>query len=198
MDVSALSDDMATLLASETVTLAYAADLDFKDGRVRAHTGTGELIIEGQTYIGVGTLGNVSEVSEAPGADAPQSVRLTLSGWDNDVAKGTLEDRCRGREGRLMLVAFRDDGSYLADILFAGVMDAADMSYAGNQGDNAISVKITDELAAVYRRGAVVWSDANHRARYPGDRFFYAVAQMASRAIYWGNKRDAPGFKYTE
>lgn len=198
MEIMALSDSMADLLARETVTLVYAADLDFRDGRVLAHTGTGLMVIDGQTYIGVGSLGNVSEVSEAPGADAPQSVQLTLSGWDNEVAKGTLQDRCRGREGRLMLVAIREDGSTVANILFAGVMDAADMSYAGNQGDNAISVKITDEMAAVYRRGTVVWSDANHRARHPGDRFFYAVAQMASRAIYWGNKKDAPGFNYTD
>lgn len=198
MDIMALSDEMAELLARETVTLVYAADLDFRDGRVLAHTGTGQLVIDGQTYTGVGSLGNVSEVSEAAGADSPQSVQLTLSGWDSEVAKGTLEDRCRGREGRLMLVAIREDGTAVANILFAGVMDAADISYAGNQGDNAISVKITDEMAAVYRRGTVVWSDANHRARYPGDRFFYAVAQMASRAIYWGNKKDAPSFKYTD
>lgn len=197
MDSFPFSDKVIEMMTRPHVTLVYAADLDFTDGPVRAHTGTGLLVIDGVTYTGVGSLGNVSTVNEADGSSSPASVTLSLSGWDNDVAGATLQDRCRGRAGKLMLVAIDEDGSYAADILFDGVMDAADLSYGGNKEDNTIAVKLTDQMVLWQRKGTEVWSDSNHRARHDGDRFFFAIAQLSNWPIYWGSKKDAPSFKYS-
>lgn len=41
------------------------------------------------------------------------------------------------------------------------------------------------------------YTDESHQAAQPGDRIFRYVAQMAERSIYWGSKKDAPGFTYS-
>ncbi|MDF3917527.1 hypothetical protein P3W43_01515 [Salinicola salarius] len=197
MDAFPYSDAMVEMMAQPVVRLVYAAELEFKDGPARAHTGIGPLVIDGKTFTGVGSLGNVGEVVDQGDSSSAGSVTLTLSGWDNDVVKDTLQDRCRDRPGRLYLVAIDDDGELVADILYEGLMDAADLQYGGNGEDNAISVKITDQMVLWQRKGVEVWSDNSHRARHGGDRLLYAVAQLANWAIYWGAKKDSPGFKYT-
>ncbi|WP_110599857.1 hypothetical protein [Salinicola lusitanus] len=196
MDAFPYSESMIEMMARPQVRLLYAAELEFKDGPARAHTGTGLLVINGQTYTGIGTLGKVGEVADQGGSSTAGSVTLTLSGWDNDVAKDTLQDRCRDRPGRLYLVALGEDGELVADVLFDGLMDAADLSYGGNADENAISVKLTDQMVLWQRKGTEVWSDNSHRARHGGDRLLYAVAQLANWAIYWGAKKDSPGFSY--
>lgn len=197
MDAFPYSDSMIEMMSRPVVRLVYAAELEFRDGTARAHTGTGNLVINGQTFVGVGNLGKVGDVTDNGDSTSAGSVTLTLSGWDNSVVKATLEDRCRDRPGRLYLVALGDDGEVVADVLYEGVMDAADMQYGGNADENAISVKITDQMVLWRRKGTEVWSDNSHRARHGGDRLLYAVAQLSNWAIYWGSKKDSPGFKYS-
>ncbi len=192
------SDSVIDLMSRPTVRITYAGELDFKEGVARFHTGTGALVINGQTYEGVGQFGDVESVPEQLNSSSPMSVTLTLSGIDAQVMRDTLQDRCRGRPGRLMLVAYDEDGSYAADILFSGTMDAASMSYGGNQGENAISVELTDRMVDWRRGGTERWTDENHRARRQGDRFFSVVAQLAEWPIYWGGAKNAPPFKYSD
>lgn len=59
------------------------------------------------------------------------SVDLTLNGLDTQIITETSLKGCRGRAGKLMFVVFAEDGTYAADILFSGRMDAAKFSYAG-------------------------------------------------------------------
>ncbi len=190
------SDAVVDMLSRPTVRMVYAAELDFRDGWVRAHTGIGPIVLDGQTYEGVGSFGDVSRVREALNNTSPFSVTLTLSGLDASIVAATIGDRSRGRFGRLMQVAYDDEGRYAADVLISGRMDAPAMSYAGSEGENAISVVITDRMADWQRPGTERWTDENLRSRRPDDRFFFAVAQMADWPIYWGAKRDAPSFVY--
>ncbi|WP_447896054.1 hypothetical protein [Vreelandella sp. GE22] len=190
------SDSVVDLLARPTVRMAYAVELDFLNGWARAHTGFGPLVINGQTFEGVGSFGNIAPVREGLNSSSALSTTLTLSGLDPSIIGATLGDRCRGRFGRLMVVAYDDNGDYAADVLISGYMDAPTMSYAGSEGENAISVTLTDRMVDWERPGTERWTDENQRNRHPDDRFFYAIGQMSDWPIYWGAKRDAPTFTY--
>ena len=41
-------------------------------------------------------------------------------------------------------------------------------------------------------------TDESHRRLHPDDRFFRYQNEMADRSIYWGSKKDAPGFIYKD
>lgn len=191
------SQSVIDILATGRFMVVHACQLDFADGMVFAHTGTGQLVIDGITYEGVGTFGEIGQTQESDNSSSPMSVDLKLTGLDAYILKETNLRGCRGRAGKLLFVAFDEAGNYAADILFSGRMDAAQFSFGGNSQDgNSISVPIIDRMAEWGRTGTERWTDENHRARHDGDRFFYAVAQMSEWPLYWGATKDAPAFTY--
>jgi hypothetical protein len=191
------SQSVVDIIAQGNFMAVYACQLDFADGTVYAHTGTGQIVIDGITYDGVGTFGEVGQSQESDNSQSPMTVELTLTGLDAYILSETNLRGCRGRSGKLMFVVFDQVGNYAADILFSGRMDAAQFSFGGNGSDgNTISVPIIDRMAEWSRTGTERWTDENHRARHQDDRFFYAVAQLSEAPIYWGSSKDAPSFKY--
>lgn len=191
------SQSVVDILATGRFMVVHACQLDFADGMVFAHTGTGQLVIDGITYDGVGDFGEIGQTQESDNSASPMSVDLKLTGLDAYILKETNIRGCRGRAGKLLFVVFDEAGNYASDILFSGRMDAAQFSFGGNGEDgNSISVPIIDRMAEWNRTGTERWTDENHRARHEGDRFFYAVAQMAEWPLYWGATKDAPAFTY--
>jgi hypothetical protein len=191
------SQSVVDIIAQGNFMVVYACQLDFEDGMVFAHTGTGELVIDGITYDGVGQFGEVGQSQESDNSGSPMSVDLSLNGLDSYIITETNIRGCRGRPGKLMFVVFDAAGNYAADILFSGRMNAASFSFAGNGSEgNSITVPIVDRMAEWGRTGTERFTDENHRARHQGDRFFYAIAQMSEWPIYWGSSKDAPVFNY--
>lgn len=191
------SQSVVDIIAQGNFMAVYACQLDFADGTVYAHTGTGQIVIDGITYDGVGTFGEVGQSQESDNSQSPMTVELTLTGLDAYILSETNLRGCRGRSGKLMFVVFDQAGNYAADILFSGRMDAAQFSFGGNGGDgNTISVPIIDRMAEWSRTGTERWTDENHRARHQDDRFLFSVAQLSESPIYWGSSKDAPSFKY--
>ncbi|PHN43470.1 hypothetical protein [Pseudomonas syringae] len=191
------SQRVVDIIATGKFMPVYAVQLDFADGMVFAHTGTGDLVVDGITYEGVGNFGQVSQSKESDNSGSPMSVDLTLSGLDSYILSETNLRGCRGRMAKVIFVVFDEAGNYAADILFSGRMDAPKFSFAGNgQDGNTITVPVIDRMAEWSRTGTERWTDENHRARHQGDRFFYAIAQMSEWPIYWGAAKDAPTFTY--
>lgn len=191
------SQSVVDIIGQGRFMAVYACQLDFPDGMVFAHTGTGDLVLDGITYQGVGTFGEVGQAQESSSSGSPMSVELTLNGLDASIISETSLKGCRGRNAKLLFVVINQAGEYAADILFSGRMDAAQFAYSGNGSDgNAIRVPIIDRMAEWSRLATERWTDENHRARHQDDRFFFAVAQMADWPIYWGASKDAPSFRY--
>ncbi|MGJ8525167.1 hypothetical protein LMG33818_000875 [Halomonadaceae bacterium LMG 33818] len=197
MQYAPFSESVLQLLSTESPLIAMAAELDFQDDPAYLHTGTGEIIVDGKTYYGVGQFGTIDAAQESFSDQSSKTINLTISGLDSQMIRSTMVEKCRGRFGRLLIVVFDKDGNYASDILFSGRMDAAKYEYGGNQGDNKITVPLVDRMAEWNRTGTERWTDESHRARHDGDRFFYAVAQMADWPLYWGQKQDAQPFNYS-
>ncbi|MDT3720355.1 hypothetical protein [Pseudomonas oryzihabitans] len=191
------SQAVVNIIAQGNFLAVFAVQLDFVDGMVYAHTGLGDLVIDGITYKGLGRFGQVGQSQERRDSGSPMGVDLTLTGLDMEIVSSTTVKGCRGRFGRLLFVVMDEAGNYAADVLFSGRMDAAQIGYGGNSEDgNKITVPIIDRMAEWSRTGTERWTDESHRARHEGDRFFFAVAQLASYPLYWGAAKDAPSFTY--
>lgn len=188
------SEQVVNIMAGGQFTLIYAADLDFRDGMVRVHTGTGQIVIDGQTYEGVGNFGSVGAIKESDNSSGPMTLDLVLSGLDSDIVNDALVDRCRGRPARVMIMVSDAEGNQAVDIIFSGRMDAAKFSYGLE--DSSITIPVIDRMSEWSRRNIQRWTDENHQLRHPGDRFFFAVAQLSEWPLYWGNSKNAPSFEY--
>jgi hypothetical protein len=191
------SQAVVDIIATGKFLAVYACRLSFKDETILAHTGLGPIVINGETYQGVGDFGSVGTASETNNGQSALSIDLELNGLSLDILSQTNVKGCRGRPAKLMFAVMSKDGTQMAtDILFSGRMDAAQISYGGNKDENKITVTIVDRMAEWQRTGTERWTDENHRARHgDDDRFFYAISQLASWPIYWGAQKDAPAFK---
>ncbi|HEM8141517.1 hypothetical protein AB7282_11835 [Providencia huaxiensis] len=170
-----------------------AAKLDLKSGVTRVHTATGNLVISGEVYQGVGQFGAIETVSEE-NTTGPQQLILSLSGFDSSLLGDVMNERSRGRDVRLMMVALNEDGQpILAEVLFAGQISNIGVSV----GDKCeVAVTVSNRFERWSQGLPDRFTDESWQKRHIGDRIFRYVAQMAERAIYWGSKKDAPVFIY--
>lgn len=190
---SPFSDDLLSAMEQPNVALVLAAEIDFPSGVTRVHTGTGTVIINGQTFLGVGNLGDVGSVTEE-NSTSSSTMSMALSGLDMSLVGETLNEEVIGCNVVCYLAVMNNQGVVTgANVLFEGFITDTSLQ-AGQQ--NALSYVIANVFERWSQGLPDRYTDESHQRLYPGDRFFRYVAQMAERSIFWGSKKDAPGFTY--
>lgn len=190
---SPFSDDLLGAMEQPNVALVLAAEIDFPSGVTRVHTGTGTVIINGQTFLGVGNLGDVGSVTEE-NSTSSSTMSMALSGLDMSLVGETLNEEVIGCNVVCYLAVMNDQGVVTgANVLFEGFITDTSLQ-AGQQ--NALSYVIANVFERWSQGLPDRYTDESQQRLYPGDRFFRYVAQMAERSIFWGSKKDAPGFTY--
>lgn len=190
---SPFSNSLLSAMEQPNVALVLAAEIDFPSGITRVHTGTGIVIINGQTFLGVGTLGDVGSVTEE-NSTSSSTMSMALSGLDMSLVGETLNEEVIGRNVICYLAVMNDQGVVTgANVLFEGFITDTALQ-AGQQ--NALSYVIANVFERWSQGLPDRYTDESQQRLHPGDRFFRYVAQMAERSIFWGSKKDAPGFTY--
>lgn len=190
---SPFSDDLLSAMEQPNVALVLAAEIDFPSGVTRVHTGTGTVIINGQTFLGVGNLGDVGSVTEE-NSTSSSTMSMVLSGLDMSLVGETLNEEVIGCNVVCYLAVMNDQGVVTgANVLFEGFITDTSLQ-AGQQ--NALSYVVANVFERWSQGLPDRYTDESQQRLYPGDRFFRYVAQMAERSIFWGSKKDAPGFTY--
>lgn len=191
---SPFSDAMVDWLSRDRVTAVIAANIQFESGTVYVHSGTGTIVLNGFVYYGMGKMGAVDDVGET-NSTSPAQLKLTLSGLDLSLFATTLNERCVGRQANIYLGVMDDSGVVrAADMIFQGKVSSTGAT-AGET--NALQYTVSNIFEDWQRPFPDRYTDESHQATQPGDRIFRYVAQMAERSIYWGSKKDAPGFTYS-
>lgn len=142
MQYHPFSDAMVNAI-NKGAYIVLAARLDLKSGVTCAHTGVGQLIIAGETYLGVGSLGEISQLKENKTTSPPQ-LQLKLAGFDKSLVGMVMNEQSRGREVRLMMVAIGEEGKpLLAEVLFAGQITSINV-VSGEE--NAVCVNVSNRF----------------------------------------------------
>lgn len=190
---SPFSDSLLSAMEQPNVALVLAAEIDFPSGITRVHTGTGTVIINGQTFLGVGTLGDVGSVTEE-NSTSSSTMSMALSGLDMSLVGETLNEEVIGRNVICYLAVMNEQGIVTgSNVLFEGFITDTALQ-AGQQ--NALSYVIANVFERWSQGLPDRYTDESQQRLHPGDRFFRYVAQMSERSIFWGSKKDAPGFTY--
>ena len=194
---SPLDDVLLDALHQPVVCTAMAVEIDFPSGTSRTHSGTGTLVIGGETFYGVGALGEIGAVVEEH-TTSPTQISLTLGGLDTSLIAITLNERVIGCPVQVFLAVMDGDGAPLAaNLLYKGRVSATSLTAGDNSG---LGYTVSNIFEYWQRGSADRYTDESQRkrARTVGiiDRLMRYVAQMAERSIYWGSKKDAPAFIY--
>lgn len=190
---SLFSNTILSEMDRDNPRLIIAVEILYKSAPVRAHTSTGDAVIDGHIYTGVGALGGIDPVKQSSN-NGPASLNLSLTGLDPTLVAETLNERTSGSKVKIMLCSLNDDMQVTsASIIFAGRVSTQRFAYGQEM---SIEVEVVDRLADWQRKGSRRFDQESHTNEQPGDDFFRFVAQMSEKAIYWGSSKDAPGFKY--
>lgn len=193
MLLNPFSQTVAQAMMEDQINILLAAEIMFDSGPTRVHSGTGNVVIEGNVYLGLGLLGKVDKVTEQNTTSATQ-LNLTMAGLEPSMIGTILNENCVGKKASMFVAVLDDDFNLISyDVVFRGKIRNTTL-LAGSKG--AINLTVSNIFEEWSQPKTWRYTDESQVVLGAGDRIFRYVAQMADRSIFWGSKKDAPGFKY--
>lgn len=177
-----------TALDSNVKRVAVFAELDFPGGMVRAWSGYGDQDLNGDTYLGVGTLGSISAVSEEESISA-SNVIVQLNGVPSELLSLVLQEDYQGRAATFYRALF-DETGLIGDAMtaFSGRMDVATIDDGKDSG--VISISIESRLVDFNRPRLRRYTHEDQKARFPNDQGFLYVAGLQQKELPWGRSSN--------
>jgi hypothetical protein len=182
-----MSRDIATVIANalddEVMEPFFAVDLEFDSGTLRFWSGVGTKSINGEDYIGAGTLLGISEIEETAEI-AAAGATLTLSGIPAELLSLALSEPYQNRR---CIIYFGIAGSE-ADmaILFIGTMDRMDIEEGSET--STIRLAVENRLLDLERARVRRYTNNDQQSRFSGDRGLEFVETIQDRELFWGRK----------
>lgn len=168
---------------SDYVELVLLVRLDFASETVYIASTPFNLSWNGQTWLGVGTLGSVSGVSEDTEVKAAATM-LTLSGIPTELINDARQVVIFGGLAQLY-VGFLSNGALVTDPIPAnlGLIDAPQFDV--DTPTCSISVTIESEMADLQRSRGGRLTACDQRSRYPWDACCDIVSKIQDKLLLW-------------
>jgi hypothetical protein len=163
----------------------FLVSLEFADETVYAWTGLGDLSWDGNTYTGVGKLGDVSGIAEGSDVQA-DGIELTLSGADTSLLAEAMGQMQSGKRACVYFGFVDDTGHALvADPIpaFIGMLDQPNIDLGTETSTIVFSVE--NRLTDLNRARGGRLTDQDQRARYPDDGSLQYVRFLQDHRISW-------------
>ena len=193
----ALDGTAAARIAAGVRGVAWLVALDFTSGTIRYTTAPLPITVGADTYAALGTLAQVSAVSESENANAEQlTLGFTVATSLLAATLGNVEGY-RGKRARLWLQLF-DDAFQPAGapvLRWSGVMDRVSVSRtrsdaAGGPSSGRIELQCSRAGMARSRNPeGLRLSHAQQQQRFPGDNGLQYVQTLIEQPSLWLSKK---------
>ncbi|WP_435007979.1 hypothetical protein P12x_005245 [Tundrisphaera lichenicola] len=181
-------------ITSTTISAAQAPEIhpvlffkmEFDSANINLHSDLGTIVWGGDTYTGVGRLGNISTADEVSDLSSSQ-INLSLSGLPLDLAGVLFNEQYQGRLATLYLGYLNLTTRVLVDtpaILYKGLIDTADFSQDKTFG---ITLSVGNRFAAWDKPVIRRYNNATQQSRFPGDTGLQYIEQTSNKTIIWGS-----------
>lgn len=163
----------------------YLAEIQFTSGVSRMWTGIGNITWNSQTWIGLGSLAQVSAISQNSDVSA-ENITLTLSGIPSDLVSQAINECRQNYSVQVWLGFLNDSNQIIVDpvLLFSGHMDVPTVQ----DGGETCTILITAEnpLVDLQRSSSRRYTHDDQQIAFPGDRGFQFVASIQTWNGVWG------------
>ena len=177
-------------LTSQYLKVGLLLDITFVTGTVYVWTGAGNLSWGGNTYPGVGVLGNVTVIEEATSIEA-RGITLNLSGLQTSILADVLQEMKLGAPVILRMALFDGSNVIIPDPLvsWAGRTDQPSISADGATSQLAINCenRLLSMNVPVNRR----YTQDDQQMGWPGDTGLQFASSIIDQTIYWGAGANA-------
>lgn len=179
-----LSPAAAAAAQGEIVARTVAVDLDFSSGVVRVNGSLASIVIAGNEYLGVGSLGGISTAEESAELQA-YGMTVSLAGIPRDAIALALTQAYQGRRATVWEVLLdRNTWQPIADptVIFRGRIDQMNVT----MGQTAtVEVRLENRLVDWERPRIRRYTSEDQHLAHPTDRGFEFVSDTAEREIVW-------------
>lgn len=150
------------------------------------NTGFSDLDFDGYTYLGTGNLGSIGNLNEVA-EPKPNALNVTLSGVDPAVIAAFASEAVVNRPAVIHVAVVNEALAVIGEpfLLFAGKIDPADVSIGQ---EATVGFSIRSRLSDWERPLVSRYTHEDQQLRYPGDRGFEFVEQLAMAEIEWPGK----------
>jgi hypothetical protein len=179
-----LTSAAQTAIAAETVARQVAVALDFPTGVARWNSSPADIVVDGQTFFGVGALGSISVAEEGIELRS-YGMTVGLTGVPRDAIAFALGTAYQGRPGTVWEVVLNaTTWQPVADpiVIFRGRMDQMDITL-GQMAE--VTVKLENRLTDWERPKILRYTDAEQRRRDPSDGSFRFLPATTEKEIIW-------------
>lgn len=179
-----IDSSLAAALAGGTVRPFFMATLQFKESIQKVWSGVGNLVVDGQTFSGVGSFASVGTISEGTDTQA-YGTTVKLSGIDPVLLGESMNDIQPGLQALLWLGLMTEAGAVIGTPyqIFSGVVDKPSIHIA--QDTVEITLNLESKMIDFARPSSRRYTSSDQRARYPHDSGFDWVEKLNDVALRW-------------
>jgi hypothetical protein len=181
-----LSADMVTEVTATQLAPILLADLQFSTP-VYLWSGYGSLPYGGVTYLGIGTLGDISPIEETTDL-AARGISLKLSGVPTANVALALTENYQGRACTVLFGALSPTAGTIISspiTVFSGKMDVMQVS---DDGQSATIIMTAESRLMDFKRPREIrYTDEEQQNLFAGDVGLEFVNDIQEKPIYWGN-----------
>lgn len=181
------SANQTAAAAAHVETIEFVR-IEFPSDILTLHTRLGTIVWGGYSWLGVGTLGGISDVTE----DAmlrPAGLTLSLSGIDTAIVQAATEGDYHGYPVSVFK-GLLDPTTHalVADpqLSFRGLIDRITVELS--QGSGVVTVHCEGELARWDRHQGLLFTNESQKSLFPGDKGFDRIPIIQNRTIDWTKK----------
>lgn len=182
MSTRSVPAGISSQLDEDVVKPYYALDLDF-DTPIYIWTGVGELVADGKTYTGLGTLLNISRTQETSDLSV-QGLRVTVSGLDASMLAKAVDASYHGKDCTLYFGVLDENNSPTQVEVFSGFMDVM----TTQEGPESATIELTAENKMIRLEvpSNTRYTAAYQKSLYSGDLGLNYVEALQNRVSLWG------------
>jgi hypothetical protein len=172
----------------ENHRVVYAVKIDF-DTPLLAHSRFGELLLDGDTYYGVGAFGSIS-VRQEDTALNPQRLTIGLSGIPLRFIEEVTDGDYQNRDVYIYKALLNDSealigGSTTFIRWFRGVTANASIQEKA-AGNLSVELEVSNWLAKWRRPANLRYNDKTQQELYPGDTIFQYLQDAQAGKVWRG------------
>lgn len=189
-----LSTEMQAVATADLVRPIYLVKMEFDSGDLNLWSGLGNLVYNGDTYVGGGDLLDISPIKESDELTA-NGCNITVSGVKASLVAKARDENYQGRKITMLFGAFDDSGDIISSpiVVFSGFMDV--MTITDSAQTSVINIACENKLIAFDRASVRRYTAEDQKIDYPTDKGLEFVSKIKRKDIIWGrpNPRTAGG-----
>ncbi len=178
-------------LEKSAIRTVFFVELHFKSTTLYFSTAIQNIDWGGFTWVGLGTIGNITAVDEAEGVDS-KSITFVLNLAETTqlaVAIGNV-DEYRGRDAKMYFCPLDENFLLVGTpvIAWRGIMDTI-VTSVESDGGGTISLKCETSAYGLKRNEVLRVNGPTHKKKFPNETGFDYLPDLIANPHIWLSKR---------